>query len=120
MKEKQIEQKFVRLIGMEGGLALKLISPGFDGMPDRMVLLPGGRIAFVEVKAPGKALRALQGKRKRQLEALGFLVYVLDDERKVYATVNGILEGKRIDACGKVLRVQTGKRKEEDGNEQHT
>lgn len=43
-----------------GGIALKLVSPGFDGMPDRLVLLPGGKIGFVEVKVPGKEPRPLQ------------------------------------------------------------
>ncbi len=41
-------------------------------MPDRLILLPNRKAAFVEVKAPGKTLRPLQEKRKRQLEALGF------------------------------------------------
>lgn len=61
-----------------GGIALKIASPGFDGMPDRLILLPNRKLAFVEVKAPGKTLRPLQEKRKRQLEALGFLVFCLD------------------------------------------
>ena len=43
-----------------GGICPKLVSPGFDGMPDRMVLLPNGRIGFVEVKAPGEKPRPLQ------------------------------------------------------------
>ena len=66
-----------------GGLALKFISPGYDGVPDRIVLFPGGRLAFVEVKAPGKTLRPLQVRRKRQLESLGFKVYVLDDPGQI-------------------------------------
>ena len=52
-------------------------------MPDRIVLFPGGRIAFVEVKSPGKTLRPLQVRRKRQLESLGFKVYVLDDPGQI-------------------------------------
>ena len=78
MREKHIEQKLVRAAKDMGGLALKFISPGFDGMPDRLVLLPEGKTAFVEVKAPGEAMRPLQEKRKRQLEALGFLVFCID------------------------------------------
>ena len=66
-----------------GGLALKFISPGYDGVPDRIVLFPGGRIAFVEVKAPGKTLRPLQVRRKRQLESLGFKVCVLDNPGQI-------------------------------------
>lgn len=78
MREKNIEQKLVLMTKDLGGLALKLVSPGFDGMPDRLILLPERKIAFIEVKAPGKTLRPLQEKRKRQLESLGFLVFCLD------------------------------------------
>ena len=73
-----------------GGLALKFISPGYDGVPDRIVLFPGGRIAFVEVKAPGKTLRPLQVRRKRQLESLGFKVYVLDAAEQIYEILKAI------------------------------
>jgi len=78
MREKNIEQKLVLITKDLGGLALKLVSPGFNGMPDRLILLPERKIAFIEVKAPGKTLRPLQEKRKRQLESLGFLVFCLD------------------------------------------
>lgn len=53
MREKAIEQKFVAAVKAAGGLAVKFTSPGFDGVPDRMALLPDGKMAFVEVKAPG-------------------------------------------------------------------
>jgi hypothetical protein len=88
MKEKNIEQKLIRAAKDMGGLAPKFISPGFDGMPDRLVLLPNERIAFIEVKAPGKTMRPLQIKRKRQLEALGFRVYCLDGTEQI----GGILD----------------------------
>ncbi len=78
MREKLIERNLVQAVCRMGGLAPKFNSPGWAGAPDRLVLLPGGRLAFVEVKAPGKALRLLQVKRKGQLEALGFRVYVID------------------------------------------
>lgn len=78
MREKLIEQKLIKAVKDIGGIALKIVSPGFDGMPDRLILLPNRKAAFVEVKAPGKSLRPLQEKRKRQLEALGFLVFCLD------------------------------------------
>lgn len=83
MREKEIEKRLVKCTKDLGGLALKIVSPGFDGMPDRLVLLSNGKIAFVEVKAPGKILRPLQEKRKRQLEALGFLVFCLDDVKQI-------------------------------------
>ena len=78
MTEEYIEQKLVKAVKKRGGMALKFVSPGLDGVPDRIVLLPMGRIAFVELKAPGKKMRPLQVRRKRQLEGLGFLVYCID------------------------------------------
>lgn len=83
MREKEIEQKLVRAVKNMGGIAPKLLCPGFDGMPDRIVLLPGGRIAFVEVKAPGKVPRPLQLVRHEMLKRLGFKVYVLDNEGQI-------------------------------------
>lgn len=78
MTEKYIEQKLVRAVKERGGIAPKFVSPGLDGVPDRIVLLPMGRMAFVELKAPGKKMRPLQVKRKTQLEALGFFVFCVD------------------------------------------
>jgi hypothetical protein len=83
MREKDIERKLVLMVKDMGGIAPKLISPGFDGMPDRLVLLPGGKLAFVELKAPGRSLRPLQEKRKRQLQALGFSVFCVDRVRQI-------------------------------------
>ena len=90
MREKTIEQKFRAAVKAAGGLALKFASPGFDGVPDRLALLPGGRMAFVEVKAPGKKPRPLQLARHRQLRQLGFKVYVLDDEEQIGGMVDEI------------------------------
>ena len=83
MREKEIEKKLTQAVKCMGGICPKFISPGYDGVPDRIVLFPGGRIAFVEVKAPGKPLRPLQVRRKRQLESLGFKVYVLDAAEQI-------------------------------------
>ncbi|KKF49404.1 hypothetical protein Javan630_0048 [Streptococcus phage Javan630] len=83
MQEKYIEQKLVVAVKSMGGIAPKFVSPGIDGMPDRIVLLPMGRIAFVECKATGKKMRPLQNRRKKQLEALGFLVYCLDGVEQI-------------------------------------
>ena len=91
MREKMIEQKLVKATKNDGGLAPKFVSPGFDGMPDRLVLLPGGKIGFVEVKAPGKVPRPLQVARHRLLKRLGFQVFVLDDP----AQIGGILDAIR-------------------------
>ena len=88
MREKTIEQKLVAAVKSMGGIAPKFISPGFDGMPDRLVLLPGGKIAFVEVKRHGEKPRQLQESRHGLLRRLGFKVYVLDDT----AQIGGILD----------------------------
>lgn len=77
--EKRIEGKLRTEAKKRGGLAVKFVSPGFDGVPDRVVMFQGGIMAFVELKTPGKKLRPLQARRKRQLEALGFKVYVADN-----------------------------------------
>ena len=78
MREKMIEQKLVTAVKKHGGICPKFVSPGFDGMPDRLLLLPHGRFAFVEVKAPNQKPRPLQLSRHRLLRRLGFRVYVLD------------------------------------------
>lgn len=88
IRESRIEKALVQAVKRRGGLALKFIAPGMPGVPDRLVLFPNGRLAFIEVKAPGKKLRPLQIKRKGQLEALGFLVYCLDDIK----AIGGILD----------------------------
>ena len=88
MREKIIEQHLVKAGKSSGGIAPKLVSPGFDGMPDRLVLLPGGKIGFVEVKAPGKEPRPLQVARHGLLRRLGFKVYILDAPEQI----GGILD----------------------------
>ena len=79
MREKQIEQKLTLMVKAAGGIAPKFVSPGFAGMPDRLVLLPNGVFAFAELKAPGMKPRALQVARHEMLRRLGFRVYVIDE-----------------------------------------
>ena len=88
MREKTIEHKLTIAAKNMGGIALKFVSPGFDGMPDRIVLLPDGHIGFVEAKSMGCKPRPLQLARHRLLRGLGFKVYVLDDEQQI----GGILD----------------------------
>ena len=88
MTEKHIEQKLVKAVKARGGIAPKFVSPGFDGVPDRIVLLPHGRIAFIEMKAKGRKMRPLQARRKSQLESLGFSVYCIDSPEQI----GGILD----------------------------
>lgn len=81
--EKYLEQILTKEVKKRGGIALKFISPGMAGVPDRLVLMPGGKIAFIETKAPGKKMRLIQVKRKIQLEALGFRVYCVDNKELI-------------------------------------
>lgn len=87
-REKVTELKLVREVKLRGGICPKFTSPGYDGMPDRIALLPEGRMAFVEVKAYGEKPRPLQLARHRLLRSLGFKVYVLDDPEQI----GGILD----------------------------
>ena len=90
MREKTIEQKLVKAVKAVGGIAPKLTCPGWGGVPDRLILLPDTRLAFVEVKAPGETLRPLQVKRKRQLEGLGFSVYCIDHPDQIGGVLDEI------------------------------
>lgn len=88
MREKTIENKLKIAVKEKGGLCMKFVSPGFDGVPDRIILMPNGMIAFAELKAPGKKLRPLQERRKRQLESLGFSVFCIDNTE----CIGGVLD----------------------------
>ena len=68
MRESEVEKQFVEAVRAVGGQALKFTSQSMNGVPDRLVLLLGGKCAFVELKAPGKQMRILQRKRRQQLE----------------------------------------------------
>ena len=93
MEEKQIERKLVRMTSQMGGMALKFVSPGCDGVPDRLVLLPGGKVGFVEVKAPGKKPRPLQVRRIGQIRGLGFPVFVVDGKEQITEVLQKIKGG---------------------------
>lgn len=90
MREKEVEKRLVDRTKARGGLALKFVSPGFDGVPDRLVLLPKAKLGFVEVKAPGKTPRPLQKKRMQVLRKLGFNVYALDNIDEVEVVLDAI------------------------------
>lgn len=90
MREKIIEKELVAKVKAMGGIAPKFTSPGFDGMPDRLVLLPRGKMAFVELKAPGRKPRALQMARHRLLRQLGFKVYVIDEINQIDSVLEEI------------------------------
>ena len=91
MREKTIEQKLVQSVKARGGLCPKLVCPGMAGMPDRLVLLPGGKMGFVEVKAPGRKPRPLQLHRHSQLRSLGFEVFIVDAPEQIEEVLDAIL-----------------------------
>lgn len=93
MTEKQIENKLVMEVKKTGGMCPKFVSPGMDGMPDRLVLLGDGHVGFVEVKAPGQKPRKLQLRRHLSLRALGFQVFVLDDPEQIPHILAAISDG---------------------------
>ena len=78
MREYVVENEFVKAVRKAGGVAYKLNSLTANGLPDRRVLFPLGKTLFVELKAPGKQMRPLQVKRRRQLQNLGFPVLCID------------------------------------------
>ena len=92
MREYVVEQAFRDEVKKQGGLALKFSSQTMNGVPDRLVLLPGGHVGFCELKAPGKMMRPLQVKRKIQLEELGFPVYCVDRFEQIRPVIDAIRE----------------------------
>lgn len=90
MREKVVESKFSRAVKARGGLAVKFTSPSFNGMPDRLVMFPGGRIAFVEIKALGETPRPLQMTRHNLLRRMGFKVFVLDSPDQIGGIIDEI------------------------------
>ena len=88
MLEKEVESRLKRPIESMGGLCLKLVCPAFTGVPDRMILLPGAHIVFVETKAPGKKERPRQEYVHGLFRRLGFTVYsTVDTPAKVAVVV---------------------------------
>jgi hypothetical protein len=92
MKESKIEKALKNKVEEMGGMALKFVSPGMAGVPDRIVLIPKGRVVFIELKSPGKKLRPLQLKRKSQLELLGFKVYIIDSLQGIDGFVREVFQ----------------------------
>lgn len=90
MRESEVEKAFVDAVKAVGGQALKFTSQTMNGVPDRLVLLLGGKCAFVELKAPGKQMRLLQRKRRRQLERLGFPVFCVDRVEQIQPVLTAL------------------------------
>lgn len=91
MRESVIEQYLSGKVVSQGGLCLKLFGPAVTGFPDRTLLLPLGRVVFVEVKAPGKVPRPSQVRWQLRLAGIGFKVAVVDS----YEAVDKLMESLR-------------------------
>jgi len=93
VREREVEAALVKAVKTRGGICPKWVSPGLDGVPDRIVLLPGGKVGFVELKAPGERPRKLQIARMRQLERLGCKCFVCDSIELIAWILNEIEVG---------------------------
>lgn len=90
--EKNVEQRLVDLVKLNGGLCLKLLSDHINGLPDRLCVFPGKKFFFVELKTTGQKPRKLQIYMHNILDRMGFTVYVLDSIKKVETFVNDIMQ----------------------------
>lgn len=88
MREKIIEEYLRDKVKALGGKAYKFVSPGNAGVPDRLVLFPGGRISFVELKATGKVSTPLQKHRQKEIISFGIEVVVIDSKQGVDHFIN--------------------------------
>lgn len=94
MREYVVENEFVRAVRKAGGVAYKLNSLTANGLPDRLVLFPPGKTLFVELKAPGKQMRPLQVKRRRQLQSLGFPLLCIDRFSQIRPVIEAVRSWK--------------------------
>lgn len=91
MLEKQIERKLTEEVKKVNGMCLKQTS--LAGIPDRLILLSGGKMAFVELKAPGEKTRKLQQVRIKQLRKMGFMCFVVDGLEMISNVLDSIKGG---------------------------
>ena len=90
MLEKNVEKALVMAVKKQGGMCIKINSVSMNGLPDRLVILHGGKCAGVELKAPGEKPRKLQVRRHKQLSMLGQKVYVIDEIDKIQGVLDEI------------------------------
>lgn len=90
MLERTIEKHLFEQTKKRGGIAYKITSPNKAGIPDRLVCLPGGKAAFIELKAPGQKPRPLQQVRHKELRALGQKVFVIDGVHQIKGVLDEI------------------------------
>lgn len=90
--EKRLESKLRREVKRMGGMAIKFVSPGHAGVFDRIVLMPEGKICFVELKSTGQKLSPLQQIFKNQMSNLSFATMVIDSDEKLDWFLNDMLK----------------------------
>ncbi len=83
MLERVIERYLIKKVSESHGMCIKMESSSMSGLPDRLCVLPGNKVFFVELKAPGKKPRALQKIVISNLKDLGCKVYVADSKELV-------------------------------------
>lgn len=83
MREREIEQYFIRRVREAGGLQRKFVSPGHVGVPDRITGFPIQRFAFVELKRPKKGAEDHQAREHEKWREIGFVVFVLNTKEAV-------------------------------------
>lgn len=93
LRERDIEEYLRQRVKVAGGRAYKWVSPGNAGVPDRIVMLPGGRTAFVELKAPGKKPSPLQIAQGKKISNLGQVVVVIDSKQGVDEFITKLAAG---------------------------
>lgn len=93
--EKLVERKLVELIKINNGMCIKLLCDQLIGLPDRMCLFPGHKIAFVELKTTGRKPKRIQAYMHKKLRALGFRVEVIDTVEDVISFVEDMMLNKQ-------------------------
>lgn len=82
--EKLVERKLVHEMKMKGGMCIKLLCNHLLGLPDRLCLFPGGKLAFVELKTTGQKPKKIQIFMHEKLRKLGYNVEVIDTVEGIY------------------------------------
>lgn len=90
MREREIEEYLRLEVKKLKGIAFKFTSPGNSGVPDRLIVMPGNRIYFVELKSPGGKTSQLQNRQINRLKDLGCKVFVIDSKEGVDKFLNDI------------------------------